>query len=247
VLAAAVVDARGRLFVQVLQRGEATGQPLVVKLEAAQKCEVKRQPGRWEDVRTNAALDPQSQQLFAYLEKHGLAFEVRSAFIEVVAADCAGLEPKSWVGAQASLKQGDPRYSQVLVARSALKLELLTDGPGAAPVVTARPSTPEYKPQATSGTEQEWRERFREARRRIDRVEEELREKKRFVQMMDGRAAARLAHQRQVTWDPEEMEKYERYKRDLAQAETVRADARRALEDVERAAANAAVPFEWRK
>jgi hypothetical protein len=249
IVSTAVIDARGRLFVQLLRRG-AWEKPVHVTVEGPQHCDARRALGGWEPLRTNAAWDLQSQQLFMYLDGHAIAADLDAAELELTAGDCSGVDVKSLAGARVVLEGADPKYGQAIVARTALALEISPDpGPSAPPpekVARAQPFVP-FKPSATHGSEEEWRSRFRNVHQHVAQVEQELQEKQRFVQLMDGKAQRHNPHLPGTWLTGDEMDRYNQYKRDLEHAAEFRAEAQRQLEDLERDAANASVPLEWRR
>jgi hypothetical protein len=222
-LATAVLDAEGALFALVLRR-DATAASLTLSVG---DCRVEVQGVPWVPFDEGAALDLPSRRLFKYLGRSRLDDPLVMAQLRL-----EGCPTRP--GDKVRLGDQGTYFEQAAVGRVTRTLQ----GTHSMVAVPAAPVAEERSDEAL------WRRRYAEAHKRVADVERELEEERHFIHQSDRRGS-----DPRMPWrlTPAEIERYDAAKTKLARADELRAQARAALDELDRQAANAAVPLEWRR
>jgi hypothetical protein len=222
-VATAVLDAEGGLFALVLRR-DATAASLTLSVGT---CRVDVQGVPWVEFDESAALDLTSRRLFNYLGRSKLDDPLMMAQLKL-----EGCPSKP--GDVVKLGEHGTPFEQAVVGRVTRTLQATR------PMV----ALPAAAVAEGRSDEASWRRRYAEAHKHIADVEREIEEERRFIQQSDRRG-----NDPRMPWRlaPAEIERYDAAKAKLARADELRAQARAALDELDRQAANAAVPLEWRR
>lgn len=224
VLATAVLDADDKLFALMVRRSDVAPSRFTLSVGT---CSSELAGIAWVPLDASAAVDLPSRRLVAYLERAEPQGRLVMAMLELEGCRVKPGEP-------VKVGEGETYFEQVRVGRAKRTLQA-TRVPVELPV--ARVAAPR-------ADEEEWRRRYADARRRLADVERDLEEERRFIEQADRRGS-----DPRMPWHltPAEMTRYDAAKAKLARADELRAQARAQLDELDRQAANAAVPLEWRR
>jgi hypothetical protein len=232
-LATAVVDAQGGLFVMVLHR---TGAGVRFSLSVG-GCRAQVSEAPWVPFDARDAVDVASRRLFAYLARAKLDSGLSMAVLQL--GGCEKVE------SEAPVRVGDTLFEQGRVGHVARRLEATMAAAPAAPGMDEVAAVPAPARGDDLSIERQWRQRYRDAQKHIADVEKSLVEDREYIRWADHRGNDRRFPMWQLT--PDERQRYDAAKERLTHADELRAQAKEQLDQLDHDAANAAVPLEWRR
>lgn len=232
------VDGQGAAAI-VMERWTGTPHTLIHDFTLEQRgsapCAVRASVSRWTTLEDAIAEQPETRRL-AWLLKNHLAAGVYLGAGVLEPVDC----PAAALTGEATLvlRLGNAERGRATVNAAALRvpgdLKRATDANRSARDAVAA--------QTTARDEAQWRARYSAARQKLARIEQEAETAR---DQMDQADKLVLRTGRELT--VQSRQRYERLKEQVARSAAEVADAKAELHELDRQAANEAVPFEWRR